>query len=144
MKNLSLRVIGLCVLAIGASALFGHGLIQDPPSRNWICGFITKPDHVQNGVSSKSLNDSALPVCHTNPGLVIQYLKSWVSEKCGPQEMLQTKLRGPAVIGCVGQSIGTSQGTTRFGKLSELKLQTFSRGPTPSRPVVCVSTLMKL
>jgi hypothetical protein len=58
--------------------------------------------------------------------------------------MLHTKLRGPAVMGCVGQSMGTSQGTTRPGKLSELKLHTLSRGPTPSRPVVCVSTLMKL
>jgi chitin-binding protein len=39
-----------------SAAAFGHGLIQDPPSRNWICGFITKPDHVQNGVAQ-------FPVC---------------------------------------------------------------------------------
>jgi len=56
MKSQTLRVIGLCVLAVCASTLFGHGLVQDPPSRNWICGFITKPDHVQNGVAQ-------YPVC---------------------------------------------------------------------------------
>src|SRR6185436_1727100 len=56
MKSQALRVIGLCVLAVCASTLFGHGLVQDPPSRNWICGFITKPDHVQNGVAQ-------FPVC---------------------------------------------------------------------------------
>ena len=30
---------------------WGHGLIQDPPSRNWFCGAVTKPDHVLNGVA---------------------------------------------------------------------------------------------
>ena len=41
-----------------ASSLFlvvsrtdGHGLMEDPPSRNWICGVVTKPDHVDNGVA---------------------------------------------------------------------------------------------
>jgi len=50
------RASVLGVLILLASAVFGHGLIQDPPSRNWICGFITKPDHVQNGVAQ-------YPVC---------------------------------------------------------------------------------
>lgn len=52
----TIRVSVLGVLVLLASAVFGHGLIQDPPSRNWICGFITKPDHVQNGVAQ-------YPVC---------------------------------------------------------------------------------
>jgi chitin-binding protein len=56
MKMSTLRATGLGVLVLLASAVFGHGLIQDPPSRNWICGFITKPDHVQNGVAQ-------YPVC---------------------------------------------------------------------------------
>ena len=54
--NTSLRVVGLWLLGLVATAVFAHGLVQDPPSRNWICGFITKPDHVQNGVAQ-------YPVC---------------------------------------------------------------------------------
>jgi chitin-binding protein len=53
-STITASVLGVLVLL--ASAVFGHGLIQDPPSRNWICGFITKPDHVQNGVAQ-------YPVC---------------------------------------------------------------------------------
>jgi len=56
MKMSTLRATGLGVLVLLVSAVYGHGLIQDPPSRNWICGFITKPDHVQNGVAQ-------YPVC---------------------------------------------------------------------------------
>jgi chitin-binding protein len=33
-----------------------HGLVQDPPARNWFCGALTKPDQVQNGVAQ-------YPVC---------------------------------------------------------------------------------
>jgi chitin-binding protein len=42
--------------AAAAGSAFGHGLIQSPPSRNWLCGAITKPDHVLNGVAQ-------YPVC---------------------------------------------------------------------------------
>jgi chitin-binding protein len=52
----SLRAIVLCVLAAFCEGAFGHGLVQDPPARNWFCGAITKPDHVQNGVAQ-------YPVC---------------------------------------------------------------------------------
>src|SRR5687768_928409 len=34
----------------------GHGLIENPPARNWFCGAITKPDEVLNGVAE-------FPVC---------------------------------------------------------------------------------
>jgi chitin-binding protein len=43
----------LCALTTGALA---HGLIQSPPSRNWFCGAVTKPDEVTNGVAQ-------FPVC---------------------------------------------------------------------------------
>src|SRR5262245_5749065 len=43
-------------LAGAAGSAFGHGLIQNPPARNWFCGAITKPDHVLNGVAQ-------YPVC---------------------------------------------------------------------------------
>jgi chitin-binding protein len=46
---------GVALLAIAGGA-FGHGLIEDPPSRNWFCGAITKPDEVLNGVAE-------FPVC---------------------------------------------------------------------------------
>ncbi|KAJ1553638.1 hypothetical protein HK096_007055, partial [Nowakowskiella sp. JEL0078] len=29
--------------------VFGHGLISNPPSRAWFCGYLTKPDSYSNG-----------------------------------------------------------------------------------------------
>jgi chitin-binding protein len=51
-----LRGMILCVFAFLAQGAFAHGLVQDPPARNWFCGALTKPDHVQNGVAQ-------YPVC---------------------------------------------------------------------------------
>ena len=51
-----LRGMFLCVFAFLAQGAFAHGLVQDPPARNWFCGASTKPDHVQNGVAQ-------YPVC---------------------------------------------------------------------------------
>jgi predicted carbohydrate-binding protein with CBM5 and CBM33 domain len=45
-----------CVLLGFVSGAGSHGLIQDPPSRNWFCGAITKPDQVANGTAQ-------FPVC---------------------------------------------------------------------------------
>lgn len=49
---------GAVALALlgAAPALFAHGLISDPPSRNWFCGVITKPDEVAN-------NNAVYPIC---------------------------------------------------------------------------------
>lgn len=41
----------LAPLALAATQALAHGLIQDPPSRNWFCGAITKPDEVANGTA---------------------------------------------------------------------------------------------
>jgi predicted carbohydrate-binding protein with CBM5 and CBM33 domain len=46
---------GLVMLVLATNA-FAHGYVQDPPARNWYCGFITKPDHVSNGTAQ-------FPVC---------------------------------------------------------------------------------
>ena len=43
-------------MILTADPLFAHGLIQNPPARNWICGAITKPDQVRNGTA-------AYPIC---------------------------------------------------------------------------------
>jgi chitin-binding protein len=51
--NTVVMALALWGLAGEASA---HGLIQSPPSRNWFCGAITKPDEVANGVAQ-------FPVC---------------------------------------------------------------------------------
>ena len=75
---------------------------------------------------------------------MIQYRNSSVSEKCGPQEMFQVKVCGPAVRFVVGQSMGWSHTVAAPFQVSELNPQTFSRGPRTARPWVCVSTLMKL
>lgn len=45
-KILSFAVLGLPTIA------FAHGLIQDPPSRNWICGATTKPDQIAAGTAA--------------------------------------------------------------------------------------------
>src|SRR5688572_14303829 len=54
--NPAIRALGLCLLALFSTGAFAHGLVQDPPSRNWFCGAVTKPDHVQNGTAQ-------YPVC---------------------------------------------------------------------------------
>jgi predicted carbohydrate-binding protein with CBM5 and CBM33 domain len=51
MKIPFLRTIVLCILATLSAGAFAHGYVQDPPARNWFCGFITKPDHVSNGTA---------------------------------------------------------------------------------------------
>ena len=59
------RIIAACLLLGLAGNSFSHGLIQDPPARNWFCGAITKPDQVANGTAQ-------YPVCgdaFTAPGL---------------------------------------------------------------------------
>jgi hypothetical protein len=53
-------------------------------------------------------------------------------------------VREPALMVLVGQLIDWSHGVGLPFQVSELKLQTLDRTPTPARPVVCVSTLMKL
>jgi chitin-binding protein len=50
------RLVAVCVLFGLSGSSFGHGLVQDPPARNWFCGAITKPDHVTNG-------SAQYPVC---------------------------------------------------------------------------------
>jgi predicted carbohydrate-binding protein with CBM5 and CBM33 domain len=45
------RLLALCVLLVCSGSSIGHGLVEDPPSRNWFCGSITRPDHVPNGVA---------------------------------------------------------------------------------------------
>ncbi|HKE93629.1 MAG TPA: lytic polysaccharide monooxygenase, partial [Povalibacter sp.] len=56
MRNTTWRTIAACLLFWLSGSVLGHGLIQDPPSRNWFCGAITKPDQVANGVAQ-------YPVC---------------------------------------------------------------------------------
>lgn len=56
MKLDSLRNMLLAALLLVMSGAHGHGLIQDPPSRNWFCGAITKPDQVASGTAQ-------YPVC---------------------------------------------------------------------------------
>mmetsp|Transcript_34633 Transcript_34633/g.72080 ORF Transcript_34633/g.72080 Transcript_34633/m.72080 type:complete len:83 (+) Transcript_34633:66-314(+) len=37
-------------------SVHGHGLMRDPPSRNWVCGHDNKPWQVGNGIA-------AIPKC---------------------------------------------------------------------------------
>jgi chitin-binding protein len=56
MKSFVLRAAGIALLALSSTTALSHGLVQDPPSRNWFCGAVTKPDHVANGTAQ-------YPVC---------------------------------------------------------------------------------
>jgi chitin-binding protein len=70
-----LRAAGLCLLAFFANGVSAHGLVQDPPARNWFCGAVTKPDHVANGVAQ-------YPVCgnaFTAPGVRMEDGYSFMS-----------------------------------------------------------------
>lgn len=52
-----LKVIAVIATLMGLTgSAFAHGLIQSPPSRNWFCGALTKPDEVSNGVAQ-------FPIC---------------------------------------------------------------------------------
>jgi chitin-binding protein len=50
------RWLAVALLVGLSGSSFGHGLVRDPPSRNWFCGAITKPDQVANGTAQ-------YPVC---------------------------------------------------------------------------------
>jgi chitin-binding protein len=54
-RSRNATIVGLAFITLSGSA-YGHGLIQSPPSRNWFCGAVTKPDHVSNGTAQ-------YPVC---------------------------------------------------------------------------------
>jgi chitin-binding protein len=57
MKVDVIRTTALAALLSAATGTaIGHGLIQDPPSRNQFCGAVTKPDQVQFGTPQ-------FPVC---------------------------------------------------------------------------------
>lgn len=56
MKQITPKSALLCtaVMAVNLSApvsVSAHGLIESPPSRNWLCGAITKPDEAARGVA---------------------------------------------------------------------------------------------
>jgi chitin-binding protein len=57
----------LCVLLGSIGSSFGHGLIQDPPSRNWFCGAITKPDQVANGTAQYPVCANAFTAAGIDP-----------------------------------------------------------------------------
>jgi chitin-binding protein len=56
MWNDMCRLLTVCLLLGLSASSFGHGLVQDPPARNWFCGAITKPDQIPNGTAQ-------YPVC---------------------------------------------------------------------------------
>lgn len=56
---LKMRLLGLVVLGCTA-AVFSHGVIEFPPSRNWFCGVETKPDELSFGN-----NSAKYPACST-------------------------------------------------------------------------------
>jgi chitin-binding protein len=90
MKFGLIRAAALCLLLNFAATAFGHGLIQDPPSRNWFCGFLTKPDQVQNGVAQYPVCGNAFfaPGTNTTDGYSFMSVLTHTTglEGIGPRE----------------------------------------------------------
>lgn len=45
------KLLMMCFTLCASAQLFAHGLMENPASRNWICGATTKPDQVDNGTA---------------------------------------------------------------------------------------------
>ncbi len=74
MRISAIRLL-VCFLACLPMTALSHGLIQDPPARNWFCGAITKPDQVANGTAQ-------YPVCgnaFSAPGIPFEAGYSFMS-----------------------------------------------------------------
>lgn len=67
MKLDALRTMLLAALLLTMGGAYGHGLIQDPPSRNWFCGAITKPDQVSNGTAQYPVCGQAFSASGVDP-----------------------------------------------------------------------------
>ncbi|WP_171014104.1 lytic polysaccharide monooxygenase [Chitinivorax sp. B] len=49
LRMTSPNLLSAALLMVFGGQVFSHGLIQDPPARNWYCGAVTKPHDVDNG-----------------------------------------------------------------------------------------------
>lgn len=67
MKLDALRTMLLGALLLMMGGAYGHGLIQDPPSRNWFCGALTKPDQVNNGTAQYPVCGQAFSATGVDP-----------------------------------------------------------------------------
>ena len=56
LRHIPASLAAFALLFLAALPVLGHGLMEQPASRNWFCGAITKPDQVSNGTA-------AYPVC---------------------------------------------------------------------------------
>jgi predicted carbohydrate-binding protein with CBM5 and CBM33 domain len=63
-----IRTLAACVLLGFVSGVASHAVIQDPPSRSWFCGAITKPDQVANDTAKFPVcgNAFSAPVRHND------------------------------------------------------------------------------
>ena len=101
------RAAGLAALAwaaIGGAA--AHGLVQDPPSRNWYCGAVTKPDQVRWGTPQYPQCGKAFD-SHPDPNAGYQFMS------------VLTHARGRAVV------------TPLPANVCGFNSETFKNGPTP-------------
>lgn len=55
------RLLGLCLLG-SAALVSAHGVVESPPSRNWICGEVTKPSDVDFGTPKYPICGEAFKV----------------------------------------------------------------------------------
>ena len=67
MKSYALKAAGVVLFAMFSLQAQSHGLVQDPPSRNWFCGAVTKPDHVANGTAQYPVCGNAFNAAAVTP-----------------------------------------------------------------------------
>jgi hypothetical protein len=61
-----IRTLAACGLLGFVSGAASHDPIQDPPSRSWFCGAVTKPDQVASGIAK-------FPVCRNAFGAPVRH-----------------------------------------------------------------------
>ena len=83
----SLMLGGLMALSPMAGTVMAHGLIQEPPSRNWYCGALTKPDQVNNGTAQYPVCGKAFKAPGLDPNAGYNFMS------------VLTHTRGYAVLG---------------------------------------------
>lgn len=79
------RPIPFLTLTVGLGWAFGDGLMESPPSRNWYCGLITKPDHIATKTAKYPFCEAAfavLPMSGYNFMSVVSH--SWGRSKASP------------------------------------------------------------
>jgi len=96
-----LMLVGVIGLSPMGGKALAHGLIQEPPSRNWYCGALTKPDQVNNGTAQYPVCGKAFKAPGLDPNAGYNFMS------------VLTHTRGYAVLGARNNVCGYDSETWR-------------------------------